>query len=131
MARLEELDAITGERDEARRRFEELRKQRLDQFMTGFSTITYKLKEMYQVRGGGGEGRREKGRRKGRGGEGERREREGKRKSRRGKERGGEGLCDSVSYLSNPGLGQFCVSICLLLSPLSPSSSDDHPRRRR
>ena len=49
MARLAELDAITSERDGARRRFEELRKQRLDQFMTGFSTITYKLKEMYQV----------------------------------------------------------------------------------
>ena len=48
-ARLAELDSITGERDDARKRFEELRKQRLDQFMTGFSTITYKLKEMYQV----------------------------------------------------------------------------------
>ena len=47
--RLAELDAITAERDEGRMRFEELRKQRLDQFMTGFSTITYKLKEMYQV----------------------------------------------------------------------------------
>ena len=47
--RLAELDAITAERDEGRKRFEELRKQRLDQFMTGFSTITYKLKEMYQV----------------------------------------------------------------------------------
>ena len=48
-ARLGELDAITTERDAARKRFEELRKLRLDQFMTGFSTITYKLKEMYQV----------------------------------------------------------------------------------
>ena len=48
-ARLAELDAITAERDETRKRFEDLRKQRLDQFMTGFSTITYKLKEMYQV----------------------------------------------------------------------------------
>ena len=47
--RLAELDTVTAERDEARKRFEELRKQRLDQFMTGFSTITYKLKEMYQV----------------------------------------------------------------------------------
>ena len=48
-ARLAELDSITSERDEARKRFEELRKERLDKFMTGFSTITYKLKEMYQV----------------------------------------------------------------------------------
>ena len=86
MARLEELDAITGERDEARRRFEELRKQRLDQFMTGFSTITYKLKEMYQVGGGGGgrggEGREGKGRERGKGSGG---------KGRGGEEGEGEG----------------------------------------
>lgn len=117
MARLEELDAITGERDEARRRFEELRKQRLDQFMTGFSTITYKLKEMYQVRGGGGEGMGREGKGRGRG-----RVEEGRR---------GEGLCVSVSYLSNPGLGQFWCINNVSSSHLSPSSSDDHPRRRR
>ena len=48
-ARLRELDAITNERDTRRREFEDLRKQRLDEFMAGFSIITNKLKEMYQV----------------------------------------------------------------------------------
>ena len=47
--RLQELDAITSDRDNARREFEALRKKRLDEFMTGFSVITSKLKEMYQV----------------------------------------------------------------------------------
>lgn len=41
---------MTSERDEARLEFETMRKQRLDEFMAGFSTITNKLKEMYQVR---------------------------------------------------------------------------------
>ena len=49
-ARLSELDQMTGERDTARGEFETMRKQRLDEFMAGFSTITNKLKEMYQVR---------------------------------------------------------------------------------
>ncbi len=44
---------MTGERDKCRGEFEDLRKQRLDQFMSGFSIITNKLKEMYQVRGAG------------------------------------------------------------------------------
>lgn len=48
-ARLEELDHVTGERDKARKEYEGLRKERLDKFMAGFSTITNKLKEMYQV----------------------------------------------------------------------------------
>jgi len=52
-ARLRELDAITVERDARRSEFESFRKQRLDEFMAGFSTITNKLKEMYQVCGGG------------------------------------------------------------------------------
>lgn len=52
-ARLRELDAITAERDARRSEFESFRKQRLDEFMAGFSTITNKLKEMYQVCGGG------------------------------------------------------------------------------
>ncbi len=34
-----------------RARFEDMRKQRLDEFMAGFSVITSKLKEMYQVGG--------------------------------------------------------------------------------
>ena len=40
---------MTSERDAARLEFETMRKQRLDEFMAGFSTITNKLKEMYQV----------------------------------------------------------------------------------
>ena len=55
-ARLVELDTVTGERDICRGEFEDLRKQRLDQFMSGFSIITNKLKEMYQVSGGKWEG---------------------------------------------------------------------------
>lgn len=49
LERLGELNAITGERDEARLEFDRLRKQRLDEFMAGFGVITGKLKEMYQV----------------------------------------------------------------------------------
>ena len=48
--RLQELDTITVERDTARGDYESLRKKRLDEFMTGFSVITSKLKEMYQVK---------------------------------------------------------------------------------
>ena len=40
---------MTSERDAARLEFEAMRKERLDLFMAGFSTITNKLKEMYQV----------------------------------------------------------------------------------
>ena len=49
LERLEELNTITVERDEARQEFDRLRKQRLDEFMAGFGVITGKLKEMYQV----------------------------------------------------------------------------------
>jgi structural maintenance of chromosome 4 len=73
MERVSELDAITETRDAARREYEDLRKQRLDevcspslsvsvclclclcvvsrswQFMNGFNKITMKLKEMYQM----------------------------------------------------------------------------------
>ncbi|NWH65391.1 SMC4 protein, partial [Geococcyx californianus] len=44
-----ELDDITNERDRFRQAFEYLRKQRLNEFMTGFNTITNKLKENYQM----------------------------------------------------------------------------------
>lgn len=44
-----ELDQITEFRDGQRKYHEDLRKQRLDEFMAGFSVITYKLKEMYQM----------------------------------------------------------------------------------
>ncbi|NWR35777.1 SMC4 protein, partial [Tachuris rubrigastra] len=44
-----ELDKITSERDSFRQAFEELRKQRLNEFMAGFNLITNKLKENYQM----------------------------------------------------------------------------------
>ncbi len=47
--RVAELDAITEARDAARREYESLRKKRLDDFMSGFSIITLRLKEMYQM----------------------------------------------------------------------------------
>ena len=50
MERVQELDAITRDRDGKRTLLEKLRKNRLDDFMSGFGTITSKLKEMYQVR---------------------------------------------------------------------------------
>ena len=49
MRRLEELEEATGQRNGARGRFEDLRRQRLEEFMAGFGTITLKLKEMYQM----------------------------------------------------------------------------------
>ncbi len=49
LARVRELDDMTGQRDAQRKQYEGLRKQRLDEFMAGFSTITLKLKEMYQM----------------------------------------------------------------------------------
>ena len=50
MARVSELEAVTHERDDVRRQYEDIRKQRLDEFMQGFTLISTKLKEMYQVR---------------------------------------------------------------------------------
>ncbi|NXY85183.1 SMC4 protein, partial [Alcedo cyanopectus] len=44
-----ELDDITTERDNFRQAFENLQKQRLDEFMAGFNIITNKLKENYQM----------------------------------------------------------------------------------
>ncbi|XP_061308611.1 structural maintenance of chromosomes protein 4 [Pezoporus flaviventris] len=44
-----ELDDITNERDKFRQAFEDLRKQRLNEFMAGFNVITNKLKENYQM----------------------------------------------------------------------------------
>jgi structural maintenance of chromosome 4 len=44
-----ELDAVTARRDELRAAHDTLRKQRLDEFMAGFSVITMRLKEMYQM----------------------------------------------------------------------------------
>lgn len=49
LSRVAELDQVTEERNEARRKHEELRRQRLEMFMEGFGVITLKLKEMYQM----------------------------------------------------------------------------------
>ena len=48
--RLQELEVITNERDQVRGEYEGLRSRRLDEFMAGFTIISIKLKEMYQVR---------------------------------------------------------------------------------
>ena len=48
-ARLYDLEAITEVRNEARKGYEELRRKRLEEFMSGFGIITLKLKEMYQM----------------------------------------------------------------------------------
>ncbi|XP_053315519.1 structural maintenance of chromosomes protein 4 [Spea bombifrons] len=49
LQRVAELDEITNERDNFRRAYEDLRKQRLNEFMAGFNVITNKLKENYQM----------------------------------------------------------------------------------
>merc|ERR1719296_65419 len=49
LERVAELDAMTTRGDEQRRHHDELRKQRLSDFMDGFGIITGKLKEMYQM----------------------------------------------------------------------------------
>jgi len=49
LARAEELDKVTERRDARKKEYDDLRKRRLDEFMAGFSLISSKLKEMYQV----------------------------------------------------------------------------------
>nr|XP_006637669.1 PREDICTED: structural maintenance of chromosomes protein 4 isoform X1 [Lepisosteus oculatus] len=49
LQRVAELDEITNQRDNFRRGYEDLRKQRLNEFMAGFNIITNKLKENYQM----------------------------------------------------------------------------------
>jgi structural maintenance of chromosome 4 len=44
-----ELDNLTAQRDLARKENDDLRKARLDDFMNGYSIITLKLKEIYQM----------------------------------------------------------------------------------
>ena len=44
-----DFDEATAARDQARSVYEDLRKQRLETFMSGFGVITLKLKEMYQM----------------------------------------------------------------------------------
>jgi structural maintenance of chromosome 4 len=64
-ARIKELDEATAVRNGARHRHDELRRKRLEEFMGGFTHITLKLKEMYQMLtlGGDAEVRGREGRR--------------------------------------------------------------------
>jgi len=49
LKRVAELEGVSAARDAARRSWDALRKARLDEFMAGFSVITLRLKEMYQM----------------------------------------------------------------------------------
>ncbi|KAI0830883.1 RecF/RecN/SMC protein [Trametes gibbosa] len=49
LRRAAEYDEITRARDTKKEEYEALRKRRLDEFMAGFSAISLKLKEMYQM----------------------------------------------------------------------------------
>lgn len=48
--RVHDADEATKQRDTQKQHYDQLRKQRLDEFMAGFTAISFKLKEMYQVR---------------------------------------------------------------------------------
>ncbi|EJC98646.1 uncharacterized protein FOMMEDRAFT_95979, partial [Fomitiporia mediterranea MF3/22] len=47
--RAKDLEEVTSQRDAQKAHYDGLRKQRLDEFMTGFNAISAKLKEMYQM----------------------------------------------------------------------------------
>ncbi|WWC65608.1 uncharacterized protein I303_108228 [Kwoniella dejecticola CBS 10117] len=47
--RARDVENVTNKRDSAKKRYDDLRKVRLDEFMAGFSAISSKLKEMYQM----------------------------------------------------------------------------------
>lgn len=47
--RAKDLEDVTNRRDAQKKKYDDHRKRRLDEFMTGFNTISAKLKEMYQV----------------------------------------------------------------------------------
>ncbi len=47
--RARDLEDTTAARNAAKTNFDQLRKQRLDEFMSSFNAISSKLKEMYQV----------------------------------------------------------------------------------
>ena len=49
LERAKDMEAVTSARDAAKKRYDDLRKVRLDEFMAGFTAISAKLKEMYQV----------------------------------------------------------------------------------
>jgi len=48
-SKLEDYEMVHNEREEARRKLDGLRQQRLLEFLDGFSVISMKLKEMYQM----------------------------------------------------------------------------------
>jgi structural maintenance of chromosome 4 len=48
--RAQDLEKVTTRRDAHKKKYDDLRKARLDEFMSGFNIISSKLKEMYQVR---------------------------------------------------------------------------------
>ncbi|KAG7097671.1 hypothetical protein E1B28_004997 [Marasmius oreades] len=48
-SRHNEVEKVTKERDDKKKQYDDLRKQRLEEFMAGFSAISLKLKEMYQM----------------------------------------------------------------------------------
>jgi structural maintenance of chromosome 4 len=47
--RSKDLEEAVQSRDSAKQRVDDLRERRLEEFMDGFSTISLRLKEMYQV----------------------------------------------------------------------------------
>ncbi|KAA1467870.1 hypothetical protein DENSPDRAFT_926927 [Dentipellis sp. KUC8613] len=49
LRRARDLDDTTSLRDAEKQKYDNLRKQRLDEFMAGFNAISLKLKEMYQM----------------------------------------------------------------------------------
>ncbi|KAJ4495817.1 RecF/RecN/SMC N terminal domain-containing protein [Lentinula edodes] len=49
LSRHDDLEKVVALRDAQKKKYEDLRKQRLEEFMAGFSTISLKLKEMYQM----------------------------------------------------------------------------------
>jgi len=49
MKRAKDLEETTAARDTQKQLYDGLRKQCLDKFMAGFSLISLKLKDMYQV----------------------------------------------------------------------------------
>ncbi|RKP07022.1 RecF/RecN/SMC [Thamnocephalis sphaerospora] len=49
MQRVKDLDDVTARRDTLKQAYDDLRKRRLDEFMKGFTAISYKVKEMYQM----------------------------------------------------------------------------------
>ncbi|KAF8633608.1 hypothetical protein AX15_001396 [Amanita polypyramis BW_CC] len=48
-SRAKDLEDVTQQRDTQKQTYDGLRKQRLDEFMAGFNSISLKLKEMYQM----------------------------------------------------------------------------------